>query len=172
MNSKLIRELLAKFEEISGDSIEVTGPIDEAEIAEVEKKMGIIFHPELREYYSTFGSLLINNVDQYGPRLVNRFNSQIKLPADEAGIIIQTEEARRLCKSLSKSSICIWREDVSWMVLFNNDSGLISFYDGVKKEFTMYDDIEPESFTLESYIILKIQGAIDAELEWQEKQGK
>ena len=50
--------------------------------------------------------------------------------------------------------------------------GLISFYDGVKKEFTMYDDIEPESFTLESYIILKIQGAIDAELEWQEKQGK
>ena len=163
---------MKKYTEVTDEGTGDAGPILEKDIFAVEKYLGFSFHDDLRGLYLEFGNIEIDNVGQYGPRLVNPYNGEISRTADRSGIVVQTSIFRENCKDALDSDFCIWREDISWFVIFNNDTGKVKFYDGIAKKYSPRSDKKPGGIDLEDYLIEKIQGGIDAELEWQEKHGK
>lgn len=173
MTNRVIDSLLEEYLEKTGKSLEVTGPISLDDIESVEKHLGFSFHLDIRSFFQNYGCIAIGGIYYNTPLLTLSEKSDGKETPSKSDIVRSTAYLRNeLAVKLNKKEVCIQEDDDEWFTLFDNESGLVRFYDRIKGDFLVYQGVDMNTFDFPTYIEKEIQDSLKAELEWQEKHGK
>lgn len=134
---------LDEFIKHNQDDIIVTGGIKDEKINDMEKKLGLKFRKEIREYLHQYGIIM-----GYGVEILGCGKE------GESSLVKETDRFRKF--GLSDEYIVIRNSD-EWIYCLNNNDGIISSWDRTDKTHMI------KSSNFEEYVLNEM---IDAKNEW------